>query len=156
MMENRKFFFNAIVLNRRANIFNERKYFSVISLLLRLRAVQQAAGGAQQKAGAAGGGRRRQEAARWPGVMSAGVTTESYTQDAAAVLQRLETRTSNFYTHLTDHVLMEFINQTTKVIICLELNLTHTIKSLIIFIKHIKSTTFSSRVIICKNRCVEA
>ena len=60
MMENRKFFFDAIVLNRRANIFNERKYFSVISLLLRLRAVQQAAGGAQQKAG---GGRRRQEAA---------------------------------------------------------------------------------------------
>ena len=75
-------------------------------MLLRLRAVQQAAGGAQQKAG---GGRRRQEAARWPGVMSAGVTTESYTQDAAAVLQRLETRTSHFYTHLTDHVLMEFI-----------------------------------------------
>ena len=108
MMENRKFFFNAIVLNRRANIFNERKYFSVISLLLRLRAVQQAAGGAQQKAG---GGRRRQEAARWPGVMSAGVTTESYTQDAAAVLQRLDTRTSHFYTHLTDHVLMEFINK---------------------------------------------
>ena len=106
MMENRKFFFNAIVLNRRANIFNERKYFSVISLLLRLRAVQQAAGGAQQKAG---GGRRRQEAARrCPGVMSAGVTTESYTQDAAAVLQRLDTRTSHFYTHLTDHVLMEF------------------------------------------------
>ena len=34
MMENRKFFFNAIVLNRRANIFNERKYFSVISMLL--------------------------------------------------------------------------------------------------------------------------
>ena len=114
MMENRKFFFDAIVLNRRANIFNERKYFSVISLLLRLRAVQQAAGGAQQKAGAAGGGRRRQgrqEAARWPGVMSAGVTTESYTQDAAAVLQRLDTRTSHFYTHLTDHVLMEFINK---------------------------------------------
>ena len=117
-MENRKFFFNAIVLNRRANIFNERKYFSVISLLLRLRAVQQAAGGAQQKAGAAGGGRRRQEAARrrqeaarCPGVMSAGVTTESYTQDAAAVLQRLDTRTSHFYTHLTDHVLMEFINK---------------------------------------------
>ena len=111
MMENRKFFFNAIVLNRRANIFNERKYFSVISLLLRLRAVQQAAGGAQQKAGAAGGGRRRQEVSRWPGVMSAGVTTESYTQDAAAVLQRLDTRTSHFYTHLTDHVLMEFINK---------------------------------------------
>ena len=60
MMENRKFFFDAIVLNRRANIFNERKYFSVISLLPRLRAVPQAAGGAQQKAG---GGRRRQEAA---------------------------------------------------------------------------------------------
>ena len=60
MMENRKFFFDAIVLNRRANIFNERKYFSVISLLPRLRAVPQAAGGAQQKAG---GGRRRQETA---------------------------------------------------------------------------------------------
>ena len=105
-MEKRKFFFEGIFLNRRANIFNERKYFSVISLLPRLRAVQQAAGGAQQKAG---GGRRRQEAARWPGVMSAGVTTESYTQDAAAVLQRLETRSSHFYTHLTDHVLMEFI-----------------------------------------------
>ena len=106
-MEKRKFFFEGIFLNRRANIFNERKYFSVISLLPRLRAVQQAAGGAQQKAG---GGRRRQEAARWPGVMSAGVTTESYTQDAAAVLQRLETRSSHFYTHLTDHVLMEFTN----------------------------------------------
>ena len=66
--------------------------------------------GHNRKQEAAGGGRGRQEAARWPGVMSAGVTTESYTQDAAAVLQRLETRSSHFYTHLTDHVLMEFTN----------------------------------------------